>query len=138
MARLSRRLRRFPGQARLRLRIWRRFLLVRLRMGLRPLSMVVEELGASPRREPPRYELPSRLSRAVDRTLRIGPWQPTCLLKSLVLFRLLREPGDQADLVIGLPAGATDQRAHAWVELAGLDIGPPPGRGSHLTLARFR
>ena len=27
--------------------------------------------------------------------------------------------------------------AHAWVELAGVDVGPPPGRNGHVELARY-
>jgi hypothetical protein len=53
------------------------------------------------------------------------------------LFRLLREQGDPAELVIGLPDAAADHEAHAWVEVDGRDVGPPPGRGQHEPLARF-
>ena len=41
-------------------------------------------------------------------------------------------------LVIGLPHTPADKDAHAWVELAGTDVGPPPGRASHEELARFK
>jgi hypothetical protein len=54
------------------------------------------------------------------------------------LFRLLHEQGDEAELVIGLPAAAATKDAHAWVEINGVDVGPPPGRGSHEVLARYR
>lgn len=40
-------------------------------------------------------------------------------------------------LVIGLPEEPVDERAHAWVELEGRDVGPPPGRGNHVELARY-
>jgi hypothetical protein len=79
-----------------------------------------------------------RLSRAVDRSLRLGARKPRCLVSSLVLYRLLREQGDPAELVIGLPQTPADKDAHAWVELAGADVGPPPGRGTHEELARFK
>ena len=59
-------------------------------------------------------------------------------MSSLVLYRLLREQGDDAELVIGLPQTPADKDAHAWVELAGRDVGPPPGRGPHEELARFK
>ena len=36
-----------------------------------------------------------------------------------------------------LPGEARDQTAHAWVELNGRDVGPPPGRNGHAELARF-
>jgi hypothetical protein len=82
-------------------------------------------------------ENPRRLSRAVDRILRIGRRQPTCLVSSLVLFKLLREQGDPAEIVIGLPDSPADKDAHAWVELDGVDVGPPPGRSGHAEMARF-
>lgn len=80
---------------------------------------------------------PALLSRAVSRGLRIGSWQPRCLIRSLVLYHLLRAQGDAAELVIGLPERAESHEAHAWVELAGRDIGPLPGRGIHHELTRY-
>jgi hypothetical protein len=80
---------------------------------------------------------PDRLSRAVDRALAFRGRRPTCLVSALVLYRLLRRQGDPAQLVIGLPGSPTDHAAHAWVELRGRDVGPPPGRNGHVELARF-
>jgi hypothetical protein len=54
-----------------------------------------------------------------------------------VLFTLLRRRGSQAELVIGLPENASTHEAHAWVELDGRDVGPPPGQNGHVQLARF-
>ena len=71
------------------------------------------------------------------RALRVGGRRPTCLMSALVLTDLLRGQGQDAELVIGLPEDARDHRAHAWVELGGNDVGPPPGRGRHAPLARF-
>jgi Transglutaminase-like superfamily len=59
------------------------------------------------------------------------------LINALVLYRLLREQGDPVELVIGLPEQAADERAHAWVELEGRDVGPPPGRAGHSEMARL-
>jgi hypothetical protein len=108
----------------LALRIW--VLLARVLVGLRrePLPAYVARLGRAERQHGSRLA-PDRLSRAVDRSLR-------------VLYRLLREQGDDAELVVGLPARAVDKDAHAWVELGGVDVGPPPGRSGHEELARFR
>jgi hypothetical protein len=58
-------------------------------------------------------------------------------VSALVFYRLLREQGDPAELVIGLAPDSNDYRAHAWVELGGVDVGPPPGRSGHESLARF-
>jgi hypothetical protein len=120
----------------LALRIWA--LLARVLVGLRrePLPAFVARLGAadSPRRD---HHSAAKLSHAVDRSLRIGNRRPRCLVNALVLYRLLREQDDDAELVIGLPARPTDKDAHAWVELGGVDVGPPPGRSGHEELARF-
>lgn len=121
------------AKARLFVRVWITY--ARVRRGLRraPLPVFVRELGEAPvgaRRHPPLL-----LSVAVHRSLRA--LRPRCLTGALVLYRLLHEQGDPAELVIGLPPDATDHAAHAWVELAGRDVGPPPGRGTHTQMARF-
>jgi hypothetical protein len=124
------------AQPRLAARIFASFVSVRLQVHRRSLPELVGALartrGHSRTHWPPR-----RLGNAVDRTLRLGRRRPTCLVSSLVLFRLLRQQGDAAELVIGLPLNATDKDAHAWVELAGMDVGPPPGRNGHVELARY-
>jgi len=116
-------------------RVWLSFLRVVLRDPREPLPQFVARLG---RVAPQRTEriAPIRLKGAVLRILRLGPWRPTCLANALVLYRLLHEQGDPAELVIGLPLAARDHQAHAWVELDGQDLGPFPGR-QHSALARF-
>jgi hypothetical protein len=124
------------AKAALALRIWA--LLARVLVGLRrqPLPAFVARFGkpGAPRRD--RHSA-AKLSHAVDRSLRIGSRRPRCLVNALVLYRLLREQDDDAELVIGLPARPTDKDAHAWVELGGVDVGPPPGQSGHDELARF-
>jgi hypothetical protein len=124
------------AKAGLALRVWS--LYPRVLVGLRreELPAYVGRLGATGGRRAPHS--PERLSRAVDRSLRVGSRQPRCLVSALVLYRLLREQGDAAELVIGLPQTPADKEAHAWVELDGADVGPPPGRGAHEELARFK
>ena len=73
----------------------------------------------------------------MSRSLGLGPIRARCLFTSMVLFRLLRDQGDEPELVIGLPIEPKDKDAHAWVELGGRDVGPPPGRGRHEELARY-
>jgi Transglutaminase-like superfamily len=123
------------AKAGLALRIWS--LYPRVVVGLRrePLPAFVARLGEVERRRVPLA--PDRLARAVDRSLRLGRRQPRCLVSAAVLYRLLREQGDPAELVVGLPQAPADKEAHAWVELGGEDVGPPPGRGTHEELARF-
>jgi Transglutaminase-like superfamily len=78
-----------------------------------------------------------RVSAVADRALRSTPYQPRCVLRALVVFSLLHRQGDQPELVIGLPLQAADKDAHAWLEIGGIDVGPPPGRSDHVELARY-
>ena len=80
---------------------------------------------------------PDRLGRIVHRVLRLGPYRPRCLVSSLVVFRLLRREGVDAELVIGLPTQARTKDAHSWIEVDGKDVGPPPGRGTQIELVRY-
>ena len=80
---------------------------------------------------------PALLSRAVSRGLRLGPWQPRCLIRALVLYRLLRVQRHEPVLVIGLDSVRPTTEAHAWVELDGRDIGPAPGAFGHRALVRY-
>ena len=102
----------------------------------RPLPDVVSALGRPGGASWPRVRA-LRLSRTVDRVLRVGGRRPRCLILALVLYRLIRAQGDEAEVVIGLPLDARDKDAHAWVEVGGVDVGPPPGKGAHQELARY-
>ena len=117
------------------LRIWRCFLRITFRDPREPLPDFIARLGRVDGHRGDRMP-PIRLRRAILRALHIGPWRPTCLANALVLYRLLREQGDSAELVIGLPREAITHEAHAWVELNGRDLGPFPG-AHHTALARF-
>lgn len=105
-----------------------------------PLPRLVEQLSRQAKRQAspaPSGLEPRRLGRIVYRVLRLGPIRARCLYSSLVFYRLLREQGAEPELVIGLPAQATSPDAHAWVELDGAVVGPPPGRLGHKRLARY-
>ena len=119
-------------RAALFVRVWAAF--VAVRVDRRPLPEVVANQRTRRRR---RRVPPARLSRAVYRSLNIGPLHTRCMWNALVLFRLLRAQGDEAALVIGLPDDATDHSAHAWVEIDGRDLGPYPGRNGHVEMARY-
>ena len=116
-------------------RVWATFVRVQVEVRRHPLSEVVTRFDIVRARRP--REPVGRLSRAVTRSLRVGPWQSRCLTRSLVLYRLVREQGDAADLVIGLPDQATSSDAHAWVEHLGRDIGPMPGGRGQTELVRY-
>jgi Uncharacterised nucleotidyltransferase/Transglutaminase-like superfamily len=120
----------------LALRIWFWFLVVQLELRRRPLREVVVGLGTPSR--PRRSIGPRRLGYMVTRTLHVGPYRPRCLLSALVHYRMLVEHGHRGELVIGLPRAARSKDAHAWIEIGGADVGPPPGRGDHLALAHYR
>lgn len=114
--------------------VWRIAAQVQLALWQRGLPEVIMELSVPA----PRARRPvPLLSRAVSRGLRIGWWHPRCLLRSLVLYRLLRAQGDSAELVIGLKDRPTTSDAHAWVELEGRDVGPLPGRLGYQELTRY-
>jgi hypothetical protein len=122
------------GKARLLAVIWLTAARVVFELRRVPLPAVVDRLSADDGRG---RRSPALLSRAVSRGLRIGPWVPRCLIRTLVLYRLLRAQGEEAVVVIGLPGRRPTPDAHAWVELDGRDMGPDPGAAGHLPLARY-
>lgn len=118
-------------------RVWRAFAGVRFSLRRYPLPLAVEQLSRCPR--PLRYRLdPGHLGRVVARTLKVRSYQPRCLFGALVLYQVLTDQGECPVLVIGLPEEPTDADAHAWVELDGRDVGPPPGASrGYIELARY-
>lgn len=117
-------------------RVWCTFIAMEIAVRIEPLPRLAARLGRRPGSAGDGLG-PERLSRIVSRTLQLGSYRPRCLITALVLFRLLRQQGVAAQLVIGLPVEPKDERAHAWVELAGIDLGPSPGRGDHRELVRY-
>jgi hypothetical protein len=124
------------GKIVLATRIWRRYIVVRVLLPREPLPELIRRFGRRPPQDR-RHLSPQVLSRAVHRALQLRRRRPTCLVSSLVLFWILREQGDPAELVIGLPHVPRSKDAHAWVEVDRVDVGPPPGRGTHRPMARF-
>jgi hypothetical protein len=124
-------------RVRLAVAIWFRYLVVKaLLVRKLPLPKVVETLRRRPHRRPPHQE-PRQLGRSIVRSLSIGNLQPRCLTLALVHSSFLQDMELAHDLVIGLPRNPTSVAAHAWIELDGIDIGPPPGRHGHEEMARF-
>ena len=64
-----------------------------------------------------------RLGRAVSKALAPLPFDSRCLVRSLVLTRMLARRGIPSRLVIGVEPGP-DFSAHAWVEADGLPLLP--------------
>jgi hypothetical protein len=78
-----------------------------------------------------------RLARAVVRTLAPLPVDSRCLMRSLVLLRVLARRGVSGALVIAVRPGERDELdAHAWVEVADEPLLAPagPDHGRLLTL----
>jgi hypothetical protein len=121
----------------LAVQIWYWYGRIRLRLGRRTLHELVDWLatpggtGASPLE-------PRRLGRIVGRVLPAHYSGATCLTRSLILYRLLHLQGLRPHLVIGLPRQPKDHEAHAWIELDGSDVGPPPGGRLFAPLARYQ
>ena len=125
-----------PRKAGLVLRSWYWFAATWIHLRREPIPDVVARLRRAGR--PAGFVVrPVRLGRIVGRSLGVGPVRARCLFTSMVLYRLLRAQGLEPELVIGLPTEPRDKDAHAWVELDGRDVGPPPGRGRHEELARY-
>jgi hypothetical protein len=85
--------------------------------------------AVTPSRPAPAHPVPEgrRLGGAVVRTLRLLPTDSRCLMRSLVLTRLLARRGIPSTLVIGVRRPG-EFAAHAWVEHEGvplLDPGDP-------------
>jgi hypothetical protein len=119
------------------LRAWYWFVKVHAGLRRQPLPQLVRRLSIVARSRERRLP-PERLGRGVGRVLQLGPKRVRCLISALVLFRLLREQGEPAELVIGMPGTPNSEEAHAWVEVARVDVGPPPGHRGHRELARYR
>ncbi len=60
-----------------------------------------------------------------------------CLPRVLVFYSMLVEEGHDARLAIGLPQVSASIRAHAWVEVEGVDVGPSPGRDRRAPMALY-
>lgn len=94
--------------------------------------MAVAALRTDPARRARELVLPDanrdglRLGRAVGRTLSALPADASCLVRSLVLLRMLVRRGAAGSLIIGvLPTDGRDLIAHAWIELAGRPLLDP-------------
>jgi hypothetical protein len=119
-------------------RIWWRYLVVKAHLARRkPLSDTVAALRGRRPADPIAQE-PRQLGRSVERALTLGRLQPRCLTLALIHMTLLDDNGIPGQLVIGLPDQARSPRAHAWIELDGVDIGPPPGRHGHQEMVRYK
>jgi hypothetical protein len=77
----------------------------------------------SERDDPIEHATSVRMGRAVDRTLSCLPSDPRCLIRAIVLARVLARQGIGSRLVLGVQS-VPDFTAHAWVEHRGLPLLP--------------
>jgi len=127
----------WPDRVYLAVQIWYWYVRIRLRIRYATLNDLVAWLARSRGTRNSQIE-PRRLGRIVARTLPFGLSGSTCLTRSLILYRLLHREGLDPALVVGLPAQPKNHEAHAWIELGGRDVGPPPGGRHFAPLARYR
>jgi Transglutaminase-like superfamily len=102
---------------------------VRRLMSRHDIVRVVERLraGTGERLDPDTARrLATRLGRPVWRTLAVLPADSRCLVRSLVVLRMMARRGARCDLTIGARPG-TDFEAHAWVEQDGHPVLPTLG-----------
>jgi hypothetical protein len=117
--------------------VWLEYGLVLARVRRISLPDLVRHLETTPHRVNLQPLDPRRLGRFISRTLNRGPFHSRCLTLSLVHFRMLVRQGTKAQLVVGLPSEPANHDAHAWVEVGGKDVGPPPGRLGHKEMVRY-
>jgi Transglutaminase-like superfamily len=86
--------------------------------------------------EPAAPVLARRLAGATVRTITLLPTDSRCLMRSLVLLRLLARRGLESTLVISAPEPRPGFEAHAWIEHAGEPLLPHDIPG-HQALVRL-
>lgn len=55
----------------------------------------------------------------VDVAARYGPYRAKCLVRSLVLLRLMAQNGWRGELILGANLNSEEFGAHAWVQYQG-------------------
>jgi hypothetical protein len=94
------------------------WLLPSVEIGLRilPLDALLRRLGETAPANRAGDVDPRRAALLVDRLGRLYPLHATCLKKSLVLIRVLRQRGHAAELRLGVRQVDGTFASHAWVE----------------------
>ena len=95
-------------------------------IGLRLPGFARSQVALRPAKDTPKSRTDLReaesLARLVDAAARWNPVPATCLVRSMVLCRLLRRRGLAADLRIGVDNPDGGLSAHAWVEHGGVAL----------------
>ena len=112
-----------------------RYVRVRVDLHREPLPDLVARYSGA-QRHPHHYPVHT-LRRAVDRLL-VLPGRPLrCLPRALVMYSLVVEQDQNPRLMVGIPEAGDSNRAHAWVEIDGVDVGPSPGRAGHQPMVAY-
>jgi hypothetical protein len=107
-------------------------------VGLRRMIALVEALAAASRRrggDDPRGV--ARTAWLVEVAARCCLPRPTCLVKALVVFSVLKRRGLPAELVIGVTKARGPLEGHAWVQLGEGAVIGDPGPVSYTALVRI-
>ena len=117
------------ARVRLAVEIWTTYVQVRWLVLRHPIDQVVEQLRGGAAADRPAAEaqgVARRLERPVVRSLGILPWDSRCLMRSLVMLRMMARRGVACDLVLGARTQEAF-KAHAWVEHQGHALLPTLG-----------
>jgi hypothetical protein len=97
-----------------------------LRRSQLPDAVAALRLGAGDGREATGAALPlaRHLASATVRTIRLLPGDSRCLMRSLVLTRLMGRRGLGSTLVLSVSPQPPQFEAHAWIEHAGVALLP--------------
>jgi hypothetical protein len=87
------------------------------------ISRVARSLGDHPSLLAGRALPPERLAQLADLAARITGRRSRCLVRSLLLFALLRGRGEPIAIVIGMARRAQGLHGHAWIERGGEVVG---------------
>jgi hypothetical protein len=110
-------------------------LVLELALWLTPLDRLIAALSGPARRLAFFGSLPSGPERLADLVaLAARLTRRSCLVRSLLLFWLLKVQKQPARLRIGVAPTTTTLRAHAWVEIDGRAIGETPATRDGLTV----
>lgn len=121
-----------PARRRLFLEAWALLPPVWLALRSRGFRRVHESIErASPGARPPGPDPTADVVEAVHLAARYAPVPVNCLLRSLVLVRLLRRRGVAADLRFGVRRNEGRFEAHAWVERSGEVLNDAPDVARH-------
>jgi hypothetical protein len=127
-------------RARLALEILGTYVTVRRTMHGRSLPETVAALrlgaGDGAEGDAASLALANHLAWATVRTITLLPGDSRCLMRSLVLTRMLARRGLGSTFVLAAPPPRPGFEAHAWVEFAGEPV-LLPGGPEHQTLVRL-